>query len=239
MDDDHTFLKSKKGIILAADVVSIDDLRRLVDLSEGVPEVVAIKIGFSLALRYGLPVVVNAIRKTCGIPIIYDHQKAGTDIPAMGQPFAETCRDTGVNGVIFFPLAGPKTLESFVSAAFDCSLTPIVGLVMTHSSYLKSEGGFIDDNSPRLICQIALDIGVRNFVLPGNKPDIVRKFSEGPLAAVQHVNIMMPGIGIQGGTITHAFEATNGHHPFAIIGSALYKASDPSAAIEQYAAEIR
>ena len=233
------FLTEERGIIIAADVPTIHDLQSLADLSSQTDEVVAIKVGFLLALRFGLPAVVSAVNEVCDLPVIYDHQKAGTDIPAMGKPFAETCRDSGVKGAIFFPQAGPKTLEAFVSAAFDCGLTPVLGLVMTHPAYLQSEGGFIADDAPDVMCKIAVDLGVSNFVLPGTKPEIITKFAEGPLAAVRPVSIMMPGIGSQGGAISTALEATRGHYPFPIIGSAVYKAHDPKAALEQFAAEIK
>lgn len=239
MNDHQSLLGADKGIIIAADVSTLDNLRRLVELCSQVHEVVAIKVGFSLALRYGLPSVIGAVNEVSHMPVIYDHQKAGTDIPAMGRPFAETCREAGVQGVIFIPMAGPITLESFISAAFDCDLTPIVGLAMTHAAYFKSESGFITDDAPELICKSAINAGVRNFVLPGNKPNTIQKLSEGLLAEVRPADIMMPGIGSQGGSIAPAFAAAKDHHPFAIIGSAIYQSTDPRAALEQFAAEVR
>jgi orotidine-5'-phosphate decarboxylase len=238
MNSSNHFLKVSKGIIVAADVSTITDLKKLADLSSQVPEVAAIKVGFSLALRYGLPSVVRAVNEVCSLPVIYDHQKAATDIPAMGKPFAKVCHDAGVQGVIFFPHAGPKTLEAFVSSAFESDLVPIVGLAMTHEAYLQSEGGFIIDSAPNAICEVAIDHNVRSFVLPGTKVDIVKHFADGPLAEIQPATIMMPGIGSQGGSIARAFEAAQGHNPFAIIGSAVYNATDPKKALESFAEEI-
>lgn len=232
------FLRASKGIIIAADVPTISNLRDLAHICSQVSDVVAVKVGFSLALRYSLPSVVSAVNEVCTLPVIYDHQKAGTDIPAMGKPFTQACRDAGVQGVIFFPQAGPKTLEAFLTAAFDFELVPIVGLAMTHPAYLKSEGGFIDDDATDSAFKIAIDNGVRNFVLPGTKPDLIKKFADNPLGSIRPATIMMPGIGSQGGAITTAFEATQGHNPFAIIGSAVYNAPDPKTALAQFAVEI-
>ena len=231
-------LDRSRGIIIAADVNDISELRKLTELSMALPEVVAIKIGFSLGLRYGLPAVTKAIADVAPLPIIYDHQKAGTDIPQMGKPFASVCADAGIQGVIFFPLSGPKTLRGFVSAATEANLVPIVGLVMTHPAFLQSEGGFIADTAPDTIVRIAIDMGVSNYVLPGTKTEIVERFSQGPLAAIQPANIMMPGIGSQGGTITSAFRAASPHHAFAIVGSALYNNPDPSAVLQAMITEI-
>lgn len=231
------FLRSPRGIILAADVDDLDKLRTLVDEVSGIPEIAAIKIGFSLGLRFGLPSVVKTVRESTALPVIYDHQKAGTDIPQMGRPFAAVCVDAGIDGVIFFPQAGPKTLEGFVSAAIDKNLVPIVGLVMSHAEYLQSEGGYIVDDAPRRMAEKALELGVNAFVLPGTKPEIIRQYARGPLAKTQTA-IMMPGIGSQGGSLRTACEAAAPHRPFPIIGSAIYGAKFPQAAAISFVEEL-
>jgi orotidine-5'-phosphate decarboxylase len=232
MNSENGLFERKSGIILAADLADIELFRRIAALPNQFREVVAIKVGFTLALRYGLPAVVKAANDASGVPVIYDHQKAATDIPQMGEPFAKVCCDAGVSAVIFFPQAGPKTLEAFVSAANDSGLTPIVGLVMTHKSYLSSDGGYITDEAPEMIAQTAVNSGVRDFVLPGNKPEIVRRFASGSLLNITEGSIMMPGIGSQGGELTGAFQAAKPHRRYAIIGSAIYGATEPIAALE-------
>lgn len=223
---------------MATDVDSLDKLRAALDQISDVPEIAAIKIGFSLALRFGLPNVVKTVRELTALPIIYDHQKAGTDIPQMGRPFAVVCRDSGIDGVIFFPQAGPKTLEGFVSAAINENLVPIVGLVMSHSAYLQSEGGYIADDAPHRIAKDALALGVTSFVLPGTKPKIVQEFAQGVLAKTK-ATIMMPGIGSQGGSLQEACQAAAPHRSFPIIGSAIYAAQNPNSAAKGFAAELK
>jgi len=225
------------GIILAADVETLEELSELAKIAAQAPSVAAIKVGFILGLRFGLKTVVDTVREVSRLPLIYDHQKAGTDIPQMGKPFANCCATAGVDGVIIFPHAGPRTLEGFVRAAFECGLTPIVGLVMTHPAYLQSEGGYIANDAPDSICRTALELGVTNFILPGTKTDFVRQFAQGPLAEVKGVTTMMPGIGSQGGSIAAAFEAAAPHARFAIIGSAIYSAKDPMAALKKFSEE--
>jgi orotidine-5'-phosphate decarboxylase len=183
--------------------------------------------------------VVEAVAKCSALPVVYDHQKAGTDIPQMGKPFAKVCRDSGVKGVIFFPQAGPKTLEGFVKAAFDAGLTPIVGLVMTHEAYLASEGGYILNEAPERMAEAAIGLGVTDFVLPGTKPEIVRRFAVGSLSRVSTASIMMPGIGSQGGSLDAAFGAARPHRRFAIIGSAVYGAKDPRGTLQNFILEMR
>lgn len=226
------------GIVIAADVATLDELRAIAEMVAPVPEVVGIKIGFMLGLRYSLGKAVAAVRDAATVPVIYDHQKAGTDIPQMGKPFAATCRDAGVQAAIFFPLAGPKTLDGFVMGAFEEGLEAIVGLVMTHPKFLVGEGGYIDNGAPDAVCRAAIDLGVRNYVLPGTKTDIVSRFAKGPLAEIEPATIMMPGIGSQGGSIAAAFQAASPHRRFAIIGSAIYNAPDAAAALARFVEEV-
>lgn len=145
--DISTFHKDY-GIILACDVSSIAEAESLAKLSVGINEVVGYKIGFTLGLRYGLRQVTEALKKINPLPVIYDHQKAGTDIPQMGEPFARCCKEGGVDGIIIFAQAGPNTLDAFVSAILQNDMKPIVGGVMTHRGYLVSDGGFIVDDRP-------------------------------------------------------------------------------------------
>lgn len=236
--EDISFWHRDRGLVIAADVGTLDELRQLAELASEFTEVVALKVGFTLALRFGLPEVVKAAKGTSDKIIIYDHQKASTDIPQMGKPFADACSDSGVDSVIFFPLAGPRTLEGFVSAALAVDLHPIVGLAMTHKAYFQSEGGFIADSSPEIIIEIATKSGVASFVLPGTKTDVVSKFAKGQLADCGPANIFMPGIGSQGGSIAAAFEAASPHACFAIIGSAIYKSDDPKAALAAFVEEV-
>ena len=62
------------------------------------------KIGFVLGLTHGLQYVVEVARKHTDKPLIYDHQKAGTDIPEMGKEYAKLCKEAGIDAVIFFPV---------------------------------------------------------------------------------------------------------------------------------------
>jgi len=226
-----------RAIAIAADVSSLGDLDVLVSAAADCPDVCALKVGFSLVLRHGLPAVVSAVKRNSTLPVIYDHQKAGTDIPQMGGPFADACREAGADAVIIFPQSGPRTLEAFVSAAFKCELVPIVGIMMTHPGYLAEDGGFLIDNAPISICEKALALGVTEFVLPGTKPDVVRQFAAGALRSIR-ATIWMPGIGSQGGALRPALDSAAPHIAVGIIGSAIYDSPDPRAALHAFAREI-
>ena len=226
-----------RSIAIAADVQSLPDLVNLVNAAKNCAAVSAVKVGFSLALRYGLQTVVSSVKSLTPLPVIYDHQKAGTDIPQMGRPFAKTCREAGVDGIIIFPHAGPRTLEAFASSALENDLITIVGITMTHPGFLASDGGYLIDAAPSLICDAALRLGVTHFVLPGTNPGVVRRFSTGPLGDGRFT-LWMPGIGAQGGSLGEAFEAAIPNKAVGIIGSSIYASTDPQKALEAFASEI-
>ena len=228
-----SMFKKDYGIILACDVSTLQEAETLARLSLRFKEIVGYKIGFSLGLRFGLHEVTETLKKINPLSVIYDHQKAGTDIPQMGEPFARCCKEAGIDGVIVFAQAGPKTLESFISSIFEHGMTPIVGGLMTHPGFLVSDGGYIIDDAPRQIYQTALNKGVSYFVLPANKPDLLQTYSK-ILSVRPGISAIMPGIGVQGGDLETAFRACNGLKPYAIIGSAIYKASDPVVATESF-----
>src|ERR1700690_3532767 len=94
-----------KSVVIAADVEA-SKLAGLVAETCMVEGVGGYKVGLSLALEEGLPSIVGIVRDFTNLPVIYDHQKAGNDIPAMGAEFAKVCKKSGVNAVILFPFAG-------------------------------------------------------------------------------------------------------------------------------------
>lgn len=214
----------RHGVIVAADVKTLDDLLKLTDETTGVDGIVGYKVGFLLGLRHGLPYVVGVLRSHTDKTIIYDHQKAGTDIPEMGPEFAGLMLEAGANGAIIFPEAGPVTEESFIKSLNDVGgvgVVPIVGGEMTHKGYLAKEGGFIRDDAPILMYQIGAENGARHFIVPGNRPEKIRLYTE--LLSKYDPVFGFPGIGRQGGDIRSAFEACGKFSSYGIIGSGIYR----------------
>ena len=74
-------LHNKYGIIPACDVVDLKALKRLVKRTCLLEFIQAYKIGVKTVALEGIKRVVKEIRQLTELPIIYDHQKYGTDIP--------------------------------------------------------------------------------------------------------------------------------------------------------------
>ncbi|HII64399.1 TPA: orotidine 5-phosphate decarboxylase, partial [Candidatus Woesearchaeota archaeon] len=136
-----TLIKLKKSVIPSCDVDSLERLRKLVSGTCDVRGIGGYKIGFELVIPFGMKAVVKEIRSLTRLPIIYDHQKAATDIPETGEKFAAACRE--VDAIILFPQAGPKTGEAWIRAVQKSSKTVIVGGEMTHDGYLEGTGGYL------------------------------------------------------------------------------------------------
>lgn len=240
-------ISGERSVIPACDVETIEQYEELVKQTADVEGIGGFKVGFELGLTYGLPRIVEVTRKHTDKPIIYDHQKAGTDIPDTGRNFARACSNAGVDAVILFPQAGPETARAWIYHALDYGLQVIVGGRMTHPAYAVSEGGFITDEGAMEMYKIAARAGITNFVVPGNKPEIikqVREAVEGEIAKIlgaeetDIASFYAPGFVAQGGKISDA-AAVAGDRFHGIVGRGIYQAEDMNAAAIEYTSQVK
>lgn len=229
-------IKRDRSVIPACDV-PLELYERIVRETANIEGIGGYKVGFFLGLDYGLPKIVEIARKYTDKPIIYDHQKAGTDIPDMGGKFAKICKKSGIDAVILFPQSGPETEKAWIEAAKKEGLGVIVGGLMTHPKYKKSEGGFLADESILEMYMIAADLDVKDFVVPGNRPDDIRRIREALEEKEIAPRFYAPGFVAQGGEITEATKVA-GDHWHAIVGRGIYKAENIKKAALEYTSKI-
>ncbi|MBF0545472.1 MAG: hypothetical protein HQM08_13610 [Candidatus Riflebacteria bacterium] len=215
--------KKEFKIIPALDIRDIVKMENLIREINDHPFVYGYKVGFSLGLTYGLPKIVETIRKYTKKPVIYDHQKAGTDIPDTGSVFAEVMKNAGLEEVIIFPQAGPVTEDSWIDALIAKSLKVIVGGVMTHKSFLQSEGGFISDSGVEQIYSAAIKKGVTSFVVPLTKGGLVENLLQ-KIPFPTNSEFYSPGFGKQGGNPCD-FPSIKKH--YLITGRSLLESKNP------------
>lgn len=227
-------IKLKKSIIPSCDVDSLEKLSKLVRSTCSVKGVGAYKIGFELVIPFGMEKAVKTIRKITKLPVIYDHQKAGTDIPEMGSRFMKACKYA--DAVILFPQAGPETEAAWIKAAQNAKINVIIGGEMTHQAYLKGSGGFIDDDAPRRIYEIAASMGIADFVIPGNKPEKSMEYVNLIKNKIKNPVFYSPGLVAQGGKINDLARKLDSWH--AIVGRAIYEAKDMKKAAEKLTKEL-
>ena len=216
-------IKLNKSIIPSCDVSDLTRLKNLVKETCSVDGIGAYKIGLELCIPYGICQVIDTIRKQTDLPIIYDHQKAATDIPELGEKFAKAVK--GVDAVILFPLTGPETEKAWINACKKAKLGVIVGGEMTHKAFLESEGGFISEKESLKIYEIAAKEKINDYVVPGNKPEKIKLYKAFLEARGIKPVFYSPGLIAQGGNITESAQAA-GESWHAIIGRALYNAKD-------------
>ena len=226
-----------RSVIPACDVETLAQFEELVNQTADVDGIGGYKIGFELGLGFGLLAVVAAARKYSDKPIIYDHQKAGTDIPDTGKNYAKLMKRAGVDTVIFFPQAGPETERAWIYHALDNGLKVIVGGRMTHPAYTVSEGGFITDEGALDMYRIAARAGVNNFVVPGNKPDVIKQVREVVEAEGVSPVFYAPGFIAQGGKIEAAAKVA-GDRFHGIVGRGIYQAKDMHAAAVEHCSQL-
>ena len=227
-------IKLKKSVIPSCDVDTLEKLEKLVKSTCNVKGIGAYKIGFELVIPFGMNEVIKIIRKHTKLPIIYDHQKAGTDIPDMGLTFMNSCK--GVDAVIIFPQAGPETEAAWIKAAQKSKMHIIVGGEMTHSGYLKETGGFLENDTPKRIYEIASGLGVADFVIPGNKPEKCLEYNELIKKKIKNPVFYSPGLVAQGGKISDLAKKLDSWH--AIVGRAIYEAKDMRKAAIECASQL-
>ncbi len=234
---ERRIIEKERSVIPACDVSTLEEFEELVKQTADVEGISGYKIGFELGLGYGLERVVGTARKHTNKPLIYDHQKAGTDIPDTGKNFAQVCKKAGVDAVIFFPQAGPETERAWIYHALDNDLGVIVGGRMTHPAYAQSEGGFISDEGALEMYRIAARAGINNFIVPGNKPDVIKEVRE----TIEDEGVVpifySPGFVAQGGKIEDTTKVA-GDTWHAIVGRGIYQASDMKNAALEHTSQL-
>ena len=229
-----SLIKLKKSIIPSCDVDSLEKMNKLVRETCSVKGIGAYKIGFELVIPFGMDKIVKTIRKYTKLPIIYDHQKAGTDIPEMGSKFMKACKLA--DAVILFPQAGPETEAAWIKSAQQAKMNVIIGGEMTHRAYLKSAGGFLDDSAPKRMYEIATSMGVVDFVIPGNKPEKAMEYVNLIKTKIKNPVFYSPGLVTQGGSISDLAGKLDSWH--AIIGRAIYEAKNMKKAAKEFTSQL-
>ena len=222
--------RTKHGIIVALDADTIDACKRTVGATTAVEGVVGYKLGMTTALRLGLAEAVRQFREHTDLPLLYDHQKAGPDVFDMAAKFAALCAEAKVDGLILFPLAGPRAVEGFVGESLKQGILPLVGGDLPFPDYNVSGGGYVADDALERIIDKAVEAGANHFVIPGNTPDKLRHHSARLKAKLRAPVFVVPGIGPLGGKIGDLVPAANGCSVYGVVGRAVYGAPDQAAA---------
>lgn len=232
---DQQIIKQERSVIPACDV-SLEEFEKLVEQTADIPGIGGYKIPGTSG-RKGWETWVETARKHTNKPLIYDHQKAATDIPDQGKQFMKDVKESGFDAVILFPQAGPETERAWIYHALNEGLGIIVGGRMTHPAYTQSEGGFITDEGAMEMYRIAARAGISNFVVPGNKIEVIEEVKKVIEAEGVEPIFYSPGFIAQGGKIEDAAKVI-GRTWHAIIGKGIFQAPDIRKAATEYTSQM-
>jgi orotidine-5'-phosphate decarboxylase len=250
-------IQRDKSIIPACDVSlkKFDDLVRLTHDIDGIG-------GYKIPARSGKEgweKWIATARTYTNKPLIYDHQKAGNDIPDIGKEFMSDLKDAGFNAVILFPYTSPVTEYEWILAAQENGLGVIVGGEMTHPRNLEGDisnpkgkdylqtfrdlgienlTGYIRKTAPMDIYELAVKMGVEDFVVPGNKPDKIQYYKQLlETFGVKNPRLYSPGLVAQGGNISESGKSA-GDFWHAIIGRGICGAEDMRKAALEHTSQL-
>lgn len=249
----------ERSVVLACDF-DVNTFIEVLEATWNLNGIGGYKIGPALTGRPGYDNIVKIAREYTDKPLIFDGQKWGTDVPDTAPSILTPLKESGVDAVILFPLAGPATEYGWIKTAQDLGLGVLVGGEMTHPRYLYgdiSEGkkinysklfeklgispeetGFIRTGAPSVIYYIAAKMGVNNFVVPGNKPERVTHYKN----LIRNIGVTddtywAPGLITQGGNFSEGAEAA-GERFHGIVGRGIYKAKDKRVAATELTQEL-
>jgi len=190
-----TFPKDKHGIIISCDFGNLEKLEQIVEATCSLDFIEGYKIGMTIALKDGIQKSASIIRKYTDLPIIYDHQKFGSDIPEIcSGEILQVIKNAGIEALVVFPHGGIETLRSVVKECSRIGLIPIVGGDMTHSGYNTKDGGYIDEGASQRIYIDAATIGVTHFMLPCLKLERIKIYMHKLVNIVNDPQIFITGI---------------------------------------------
>jgi orotidine-5'-phosphate decarboxylase len=212
-------LKGEMGIVPALDIDSPEHLERVVRETSKREGVAGYKLGLTSVLRFGLTESVRRLRDLTDLPIVYDHQKAGPDMPDMAVKYTALCKEADVDGLILFPVAGPTAVDGFVGEAIRAGLIPFVGGEIPVPDYGVSGGGYMLDDALDRILVRAVHNKADHFVLPAHDTAKIKRWSAWIAANVASPLVLLTGFGALGGSIETSFAAAGAcRRRFAIVG---------------------
>ena len=225
------------GVVPSLDSDSVEATLNVIKQTCNVPGITEYKLGGG-PLRMALDEMMKRIRDITDLPILYDHQKAGMDMPDNAKPYVERCREAGVDGLLLFPVAGPEAVRQFVGRTIEAGMIPVAGGDILLSDYAISDGGFVADDAWERIVEIAGGIGGRHFVMPA-KRDKVETRTRWLCEIVDQPVIYIVGFGPLGGRVDEAFAAAKGAPALrAIVGRSICAQPDPGEAARRFVDEV-
>lgn len=167
--------EQKNGVIIDLCCLHGKSYMAAIEAADNIPFVAGYRVGTLPVLEYGLKDTIRSIRKISGKPVIYDHQKLGSDLPGVYKDgMLDLIKSFGTDGVFIFPLGGKEVLESIINKCNDIKLIPVVCGDLSYKGFFTEEGGYMDIDVQQRIYLDAASYGVSHFMMSCNRVDRIK-----------------------------------------------------------------
>jgi len=209
-------MEKRRRLILALDVTSRAEAKRVVDLSKDYLD--AIKINWPLILAAG-PDIITELAEVKDV--ICDLKIA--DIPNTNRLICEQAVGRGASAVICHGFVGEDSVKACVEAAKG---QVFVVTEMSHPGGKQFTAPVADR-----LAALAKAAGARGIVAPATRPERIADLRK----IIGSMEIISPGVGAQGGKASDALRAGA---DYIIVGRGIYESPDPAKAARGLAEEI-
>ncbi|MGZ7068370.1 MAG: orotidine-5'-phosphate decarboxylase [Methanobacterium sp.] len=215
-------MEVKNDIILALDVLNIEDALSIVDnVSKYIN---TIKIGYPLVLSEG-PQSITFIKENFDCKVIADFKVA--DIPETNEKIANLTFEVGADALIVHGFVGEDSVRACLDSARIYEKEIFLLTEMSHpgaSSFLQAHG--------EQIAEMGVEMGIKNYVGPSTKLDRLESIRD---IIGESSFLISPGVGVQGGDPKKTLEFADA----LIVGRSIYLSEDPEGAVEEIINRIK
>lgn len=232
--------KQKGQLIVALDVATLDEAKKLVRELEGIVD--TFKVGSQLFTACGPEVVRYLLRD--GKEVFLDlkfHDIPNTAASAVAAASHITAGGQGIMMCTLHALGGLEMLEAAAQAARkEARITGVKRPLLVAITVLTSEAK--KDNIPRLVLEraaLAKEAGLDGVVASSQEAAFIRrKFGKDFIIVTPGIRLKDSAVGDQKRVTTPADAIANGSN-FLVVGRPVVNAKDPAAAAKQILQEIK
>ncbi|WP_461463372.1 orotidine-5'-phosphate decarboxylase [Methanobrevibacter sp.] len=207
-------MKVKNNIILALDVMDMDEAITICDKVKG--QINTIKIGYPLTLAVGIECI-NILKEQFNFQVICDYKVA--DIDATNDKIADITYSNGADGLICHGFVGEDSVQACLDKANEYNRELFLLTEMSHPGARKFLQPVAED-----IAQLGVDLNIKNYVAPATRPDRLKTIRN---IVGKDAYIISPGVGTQGGSAKETLKISDA----VIVGRSIYTSDDPEKAV--------
>lgn len=208
-------MKVKNNIILALDVMDMDEAITICDKVKG--QIDTIKIGYPLTLAVGIECI-NILKEQFNFQVICDYKVA--DIDATNDKIADITYSNGADGLICHGFVGEDSVQACLDKANEYNRELFLLTEMSHPGARKFLQPVAED-----IAQLGVDLNIKNYVAPATRPDRLKTIRN---IVGKDAYIISPGVGTQGGSAKETLKISDA----VIVGRSIYTSDDPKKAVK-------